>query len=99
MKTAATLLGSSPTLDGIRQVVKAFYCGESKELRPATRCPGCNVAVFGPASGQCDLGDECQTGEPASGETLWSVHKSDGTPLSTVVRLVKGRYRFERKTS
>lgn len=26
---------------------------------------------------------------------IWSVHKIDGTKLATVVRLHKGRYRFE----
>lgn len=29
-------LGSSPTFEGIQQVIKAFYVGSVKELRPAT---------------------------------------------------------------
>jgi hypothetical protein len=29
-----TLYGSSPSLDGIGDVIQAFYCGERKELRP-----------------------------------------------------------------
>ena len=28
-------------------------------------------------------------------DASWSVHKADGSRLSTVVRLKKGRYRFE----
>jgi len=27
-------------------------------------CPGCGLPVKGPASGHCDLGDECKTGAP-----------------------------------
>jgi len=34
-----TLLGSSPTLAGIGEVVKAFYAGESKAIHP-TEKPG-----------------------------------------------------------
>jgi len=28
------------------------------------QCEGCGLPVNGPASGQCDLGDECKTGAP-----------------------------------
>lgn len=60
------LLGSSPTFEGIQDVIAAFYCGERKQLRPVGEC-----------------------------ETLWTVHKADGTELSTLVSLEKGRYRFQ----
>ena len=30
---AGRLLGSSPSLEGIGEVIKAFYCGEAKDLR------------------------------------------------------------------
>lgn len=32
-KIKATLLGSAPTLEGIQEVIAAFYCGSRKTLR------------------------------------------------------------------
>lgn len=41
------------------------------------------------------LCDHCAAGQPT---TVWTVHNKDMTEIqSVIVRLVKGRYRFERR--